>query len=85
MKFDMCCLFRVMTQLNVATRNMIRKMKNLVLMFWIDMFSTIVAFFDLLCVLVEDHIRQKSLRATCFIDYYVVAMSLYILSHHVKN
>jgi hypothetical protein len=46
-----------MARLNLATRNMIKKRKNLVLMFWIDMFSVVVAFFDLLCVLVEDHIR----------------------------
>jgi hypothetical protein len=65
-----CCLFTVMVRLNLATRNMIKKRKNLVLMFWIDMFSTIVVFFDLLCVLVEDHIHQKSLRATYFIDFY---------------
>jgi tellurite resistance protein TehA-like permease len=49
---------------------MIKKIKNLVLMFWIDMFSAVVAFLDLLCILVEDHIQQKSLRATYFIDFY---------------
>jgi uncharacterized membrane protein YqjE len=56
-KFDVYCLFIVMARLNLATRNMINKKKNLVLMFWIDMLSVVVAFFDLLCVLVEDHIR----------------------------
>jgi hypothetical protein len=66
----MCCLFTIMVRLNLVTRNMIKKRKNLVLMFWIYMFFAVVAFFDLLCVLVEDHIRQKSLRATYFIDFY---------------
>ena len=78
-KFDMCCLFTVMTRLNLATRNMIKKRKNLVLMFWIDMFSIVVAFFDLLCVLIEDHIRHKSLRATYFIDFYSRQGDLYRL------
>ena len=31
-KFDMCCLFTVMARLNLATRNMIKKRNNLVLM-----------------------------------------------------
>jgi hypothetical protein len=75
----MCCLFTVMARLNLGTRDMIKKRKNLVLMFWIDMFSAVVAFFDLLCVLLEDHIRQKSLRATYFIDFYSRQGDLYRL------
>jgi hypothetical protein len=78
-KFDVCCLFTVMARLNLVTRNMIKKRKNLVVMFWIDMLSAVVALFDLLCVLVEYHIRQKSLRATYFIDFYSRQEDLYCL------
>jgi hypothetical protein len=71
-KRDVYCLFTVMARLNLTTRDMIKKKKlTSVLMFWLDLLSVVIAFFELLCVMVEYRIRKKSLRATYFIDFYL--------------
>jgi len=68
---DVYCLFTVMARLNLTTRDMIKKKKlTSVLMFWLDLLSVVISFFELLCVMVEYRIRKKSLRATYFIDFY---------------
>jgi hypothetical protein len=67
---DMYCLFIVMARLSLATRDMIKKKLTSMLMFWFDMLSVVIAFFELLCVMVEYRIRKKSSGATYFIDFY---------------
>jgi len=68
---DVYCLFIVMARLNLTTRDMIKKKKlTSMLMFWLDMLSVVIAFFELLCVMVEYRIQKESLRARYVIDFY---------------
>jgi hypothetical protein len=68
---DVYCLFTVMARLNLTTRDMIKKKKlTSMLMFWLDMLSVVIAFFELLCVMVEYRIQKKSLRGRYVIDFY---------------
>jgi hypothetical protein len=61
-----------MARLSLATRNMIRKRKLvLVLMFWLDMLHVVSMFFQLLCFVVENHFRKKSLRAKYGHDFHL--------------
>lgn len=60
-----------MARLSLTTKDMIKKKKlTSVLMFWLDMLSVVITFFELLCVMVEYRIRKKSLRARYVIDFY---------------
>jgi hypothetical protein len=58
-KFDMCCLFTVMTRLNLATRNMIKKRK-----FGVDVLDRYVCQHEItdLFFSVPDHDKEELVR-----------------------